>query len=156
MEGESIYATFVFTGSAASSNTWQSGNGWVCCHASGAPAAAAGKTPNMKIQEKKITFPLRRDKFYLPNIVIFCSWLLFLYFLHTAPVLFLVFCKFLVWLLQFWANYSMFWLCVCVNVFVLYAWMDYEAYSPLVTVMSKASHPPKEERDPQTERNKWL
>ena len=78
--------------------TRQSGNSCLCCQTSGALAAAARQTPNIRFAPQRATFNL-------PNVLIVCSWLLFLWFLYTAPLLSSVFCKFLVWLMPFWDNY---------------------------------------------------
>lgn len=92
----------------------------------------------------------QRGRFYLPDVVTVCSWFLFLYFNYAAPVLFLVFCKFLVWLMPFWDNSSFFErVCEEMCVYCMHGWI-----TKWKCKKKKKKAPPTQERDTQAESDK--
>lgn len=96
MKDASIYTTIAFIGMGTLRNTiWKQ----LCllAHIWTAASSSLKTTREFKKKRKKSFCNTIRS---LPDVIV-CLWLLFLYFLYTSPMLFLVFSKFLVWLMPF-------------------------------------------------------
>lgn len=115
VEGESIYTTVAFIGRSTSRKARQSGNFCICRLTSG-----ERRRENTQHESLRKLVLIYNKKKVLPAKCCQCLFMVvFLCSPYAAPMMFLVFCKFLV---------SSVPLSVSADVFVLYAWMDYKTH----------------------------